>query len=62
MMPKINQNTNEISSTLLYNIHTKSMYLYYKKYYPISYTELKLTTCYSNKKIIDIIRNEIYNI
>jgi hypothetical protein len=44
-----------------YNYHIKSMYLYYKQFYPITYTELKLTTSYSNKEIINIIKKEIYN-
>jgi hypothetical protein len=45
---------------LKYDYHIKSMRLYYKKYYPITYNELKFTTNYSNKKIIYLIKSYIY--
>lgn len=49
-----------IKEKVKYNYHIKSMYLYYKKYYPISYNELKLSNKINNKKIIDIIKYNIF--
>lgn len=43
-----------------FDYHIKSMYLYYKKYYPISYFELKISRNLNNKKIIDIIKYNIF--
>lgn len=43
----------------MFNIHTKSMYLYYKNQYPISYMELILSK-YKRKDAINIIRNNYY--
>lgn len=43
-----------------YNYHIKSMYLYYKRYYPITYNELKLSSNLSKKEIIDIIKYNIF--
>jgi hypothetical protein len=44
----------------MFNAHIKSMYLYYKKQYPISYMELILSN-YKRKDAINFIKNNIKN-